>query len=69
MKAFNASADGFDYARRFVSHNDGRNTASGASVEAVHVTATNAAGMHANQQLIGSGFGLGHIGDFEMVIG
>jgi hypothetical protein len=69
MEGCNIAADCFDYAGGFVAHYKRRHTAAGAAIVAVHVATTDAAGMHANEQIVVAGRGPREVGDFEVIVG
>jgi len=51
-----------------VAHDERRNAAAGAAVEAVDVAAADAAGGDLDEDLVGGGIGLGSVSDFEVVV-
>ncbi len=58
-------ADGFDDASGFVSHDDGRDASACGAVVAVDVAAADAAGFDADEEVVGTEGGRGHVGDLE----
>jgi hypothetical protein len=60
-------ADGGDDACGFVSHNEGGDTASGATIEAVDIGAADTAGADANEDIIGATGGFWEVDDFEFL--
>ena len=61
-------AEGGDDAGGFVAHDERRNAAAGAAVEAVDVAAADAAGGDLDEDFVGGGVGLGSVSDFEVVV-
>jgi hypothetical protein len=57
-----------DEAGGFVAHDEWRDAAAGAAVEAVDVAAADAAGGDLDEDFVGGGLGLGGVGDFEVVV-
>ncbi len=58
-----------DEARGFVSHHERRDPSPGASIHPMNIAATDAAGLHFDENLIRTRHGLGHLFVFEPVVG
>jgi hypothetical protein len=62
------TADSLNNSSGFMSHDDGRETASGASIVPMHVTPADAAGLDTDEQVIVAGLGLLHIDEIKLFV-